>query len=46
MLELRPFNSLGGAHHGWLDAHHHFSFAEYHDPKRITGATCGCGTTT
>ena len=31
MLELRPFNTLGGAHHGWLDAHHHFSFAEYHD---------------
>ena len=35
MLELRPFTSLGGAHHGWLDAHHHFSFAEYHDPKRM-----------
>ncbi|MBS7562327.1 MULTISPECIES: pirin family protein [Pseudomonas] len=35
MLELRPFSSLGGAHHGWLDAHHHFSFAEYHDPKRM-----------
>jgi redox-sensitive bicupin YhaK (pirin superfamily) len=35
MLELRPFASLGGAHHGWLDAHHHFSFAEYHDPKRM-----------
>src|SRR5476649_629888 len=35
MLELRPFNTLGGAHHGWLDAHHHFSFAEYHDPKRM-----------
>jgi redox-sensitive bicupin YhaK (pirin superfamily) len=35
MLELRPFNSLGGAHHGWLDAHHHFSFAEYYDPKRM-----------
>ncbi|MDE1167275.1 MAG: pirin family protein [Pseudomonas sp.] len=35
MLELRPFKSLGGANHGWLDAHHHFSFAEYHDPKRM-----------
>jgi redox-sensitive bicupin YhaK (pirin superfamily) len=35
MLELRPFQSLGGANHGWLDAHHHFSFAEYHDPKRM-----------
>lgn len=35
MIELRPFASLGGAHHGWLDAHHHFSFAEYHAPKRM-----------
>ena len=35
MLELRPFNTLGGANHGWLDAHHHFSFAEYYDPTRM-----------
>jgi redox-sensitive bicupin YhaK (pirin superfamily) len=28
MIELRPFDSLGGANHGWLDAKHHFSFAE------------------
>lgn len=35
MIEHRPFNSLGGANHGWLDARHHFSFAEYHDPKRV-----------
>ena len=34
MIELRPFNSLGGANHGWLDARHHFSFAGYHDPAR------------
>jgi redox-sensitive bicupin YhaK (pirin superfamily) len=34
MIELRPFNSLGAADHGWLDAHHHFSFASYHDPER------------
>ena len=34
MIELRPFATLGGANHGWLDAHHHFSFAEYHDPAR------------
>ena len=34
MIELRPFASLGAANHGWLDAHHHFSFAEYHDPAR------------
>lgn len=35
MIELRPFNTLGAANHGWLDAHHHFSFAEYHDPDRM-----------
>ena len=34
MIEVRPFNSLGGANHGWLDAHHHFSFADYHDADR------------
>jgi redox-sensitive bicupin YhaK (pirin superfamily) len=34
MIELRPFDTLGGANHGWLDAKHHFSFAEYHDPAR------------
>ena len=35
MIELRPFNSLGGANHGWLNAKHHFSFANYHDPARM-----------
>ena len=35
MIERRPFQSLGGADHGWLDAKHHFSFAEYHDPARV-----------
>lgn len=35
MIERRPFDSLGGANHGWLDAKHHFSFAQYHDPERI-----------
>ncbi|QIQ85722.1 pirin family protein [Erythrobacter sp.] len=35
MIELRPFESLGAANHGWLDAHHHFSFAGYHDPARV-----------
>ena len=36
MIDIRPFNSLGHANHGWLDAHHHFSFANYHDPKRVS----------
>ena len=35
MIEHRPFASLGGANHGWLDARHHFSFASYHDPARM-----------
>ncbi len=35
MIELRPFNGLGGGHHGWLDSRHHFSFAGYHDDARI-----------
>lgn len=35
MIELRPFASLGAANHGWLDAHHHFSFSDYYDPARM-----------
>lgn len=35
MIERRPFASLGAAHHGWLDAKHHFSFADYRDPARM-----------
>ncbi len=35
MIELRPYKELGGAHHGWLDTRHHFSFAEYYDPNRM-----------
>jgi quercetin 2,3-dioxygenase len=35
MIERRPFEGLGGADHGWLKAKHHFSFAGYHDPKRM-----------
>ncbi len=35
MIELRPFGTLGGADHGWLKARHHFSFAGYHDARRM-----------
>jgi redox-sensitive bicupin YhaK (pirin superfamily) len=35
MIELRPFARLGGENHGWLDAKHHFSFANYHDANRM-----------
>jgi hypothetical protein len=36
MIERRPVESLGRANHGWLNAKHHFSFAEYVDPKRTS----------
>jgi redox-sensitive bicupin YhaK (pirin superfamily) len=35
MIDRRPFETLGGANHGWLDAKHHFSFASYYDPARM-----------
>ena len=35
MIDIRPFAGLGGANHGWLDAKHHFAFADYHDPARV-----------
>ena len=35
MIERRPFAELGGADHGWLRARHHFSFANYYNPKRM-----------
>ena len=38
MIKLRPFQELGEAHHGWLHARHHFSFASYYHPD-----FCGWG---
>ena len=35
MIDIRKFDSLGHADHGWLNARHHFSFAGYHDPNRM-----------
>ncbi|HWW64744.1 MAG TPA: pirin family protein [Sphingomonadaceae bacterium] len=35
MIDVRPFATLGGENHGWLDAKHHFSFANYYDPARV-----------
>jgi hypothetical protein len=35
-IERRPFDSLGHADHGWLNARHHFSFSDYYDPKRMS----------
>jgi redox-sensitive bicupin YhaK (pirin superfamily) len=35
MIDVRPFDSLGKADHGWLKASHHFSFGSYYDPSRM-----------
>jgi redox-sensitive bicupin YhaK (pirin superfamily) len=34
MLTHYPYQDLGHANHGWLDARHHFSFASYQNLKR------------
>jgi redox-sensitive bicupin YhaK (pirin superfamily) len=35
MIVHKPFETLGGADHGWLKAKHHFSFAGYLDPRNM-----------
>lgn len=34
-MVLHKAESRGHAKHGWLNAHHTFSFANYHDPSRM-----------
>ena len=36
MIEVKPFAKLGHADHGWLNARHHFSFADYYDPRNMS----------
>ena len=35
MIDIRPFSSLGAFRNEWLNARHHFSFGQYHDPQRM-----------
>ncbi len=35
MINIIKYNELGVADHGWLNAHYHFSFSQYYNPKRM-----------
>jgi len=35
MITAHAYEDLGHAQYDWLDTRHHFSFAHYHDPKKM-----------
>ncbi len=36
MLQHHKFENLGSANHVWLNAKHHFSFANYYNPEKLS----------
>ena len=34
-IVIHPADTRGSANHGWLQSHHSFSFAGYHNPERV-----------
>lgn len=39
MIQIYKYKDLGHANHGWLKPYHHFSFANYFNPKRVNFGT-------
>ena len=35
MIQVEPFEKLGRFRNAWLNARHHFSFGNHHDPRRM-----------
>ncbi len=35
MIQVEPFDRLGHFSNAWLNARHHFSFGQHHDPQRM-----------
>lgn len=35
MITIYPYEALGHADYGWLNAHYHFSFSSYRNPRRV-----------
>ena len=35
MIKIYPYEELGGMEISWLKAKYHFSFSNYHNPKRM-----------
>ncbi len=35
MFDIQRYNALGQFQNDWLNAHYHFSFSNYHNPKRM-----------